>query len=216
LKIDSLIRWFLPREERFHDLFATATDNLAQTARLFAEIAHSRSLEERRVKSVELHGLEHKGDQITRQIFEALNSTFLTPLDREDIHSIASDLDDILDYLDGVAEHLILFELADSPEALRQFADILVAMTEELARITGWMWDLGNAEKLSSGMVRISEFENQGDALHRTVIADLFRSDSRGPIEILKWKEVYQGLEDACDECKDFTHTIGNILTKNA
>ncbi|MGH9464993.1 MAG: DUF47 domain-containing protein, partial [Thermoanaerobaculia bacterium] len=164
----------------------------------------------------ELRGLEHRGDQITRQIFEALNSTFLTPLDREDIHSIASDLDDILDYLDGVAEHLILFGLADSPAALRQFADILVAMTEELERITSWIWDLGNAEKLSAGMVHVSDLENQGDALHRTVIADLFGDDGRSPIEILKWKEVYQGLEDACDECKDFTHTIGNILTKNA
>ncbi len=216
MKVDAVIRWFLPREERFQDLFATATRNLAQTARLFAEIAYSRDLDERRVKSVELRGLEHQGDQITRQIFEALNSTFLTPLDREDIRSIATDLDDILDYLDGVAEHLILFGLADSPEALRQFADILVAMTEELDRMTGWIWDLGNAEKISVGMVRVSDLENQGDALHRTVTADLFSSDGRNPIEILKWKEIYQGLEDACDECKDFTHAIGNILIKNA
>jgi hypothetical protein len=216
VRVDALIRWFLPREERFHDLFAEATENLAQTARVFAQIAHSRDLEERRVKSVELRGLEHRGDQVTRRIFEALNSTFLTPLDREDIRSIATDLDDILDYLDGVAEHLILFELAESPEALRQFADILVAMIEELDRITGWIWDLGNAERLSAAMVRVSDLENQGDALHRTVIADLFGEDGRSPIEILKWKEICQGLEDACDECKDFTHTIGNILIKNA
>ncbi len=216
MKVDALIRWFMPREERFHDLFATATANLVQTARLFAEIAYSGSLEERQVKSVELHGLEHQGDQLTRRIFEALNSTFLTPLDREDIRSIATDLDDVLDFLDGVAEHLILFKLADSPEALRQFADILVAMTEEVDHLTGWIWDLGNAERVSTGMVRISDLENQGDALHRAVTADLFSSDSRNPIEILKWKEIYQGLEDACDGCKDFTHTIGNILIKNA
>ncbi len=216
LKVDRLIRWLLPREERFHELIGAATLNLVETSRLFAEIAASRSLEERRVKGVVLKGLEHQGDRITRQIFEALNSTFLTPLDREDIRSIATDLDDVLDYLDHVAEHLILFELGDSPEALRQFAGILVAMTDEIHSIGDGIWDLGNAERISEGLVRISDLENRADALHRTVTADLFRSDGRNPIEILKWKEIYEGLEDACDECKNFSHTIGNILIKNA
>ena len=78
------------------------------------------------------------------------------------------------------------------------------------------LWDLSNAERIHEAMVRISDLENEADALHNTVIADLFKRKDLDPIEILKWKDVYQGLEDACDECKEYTHVIGNIVTKNA
>jgi uncharacterized protein Yka (UPF0111/DUF47 family) len=124
-------------------------------------------------------------------------------------------MDDVLDYLEGVAQYLVLFKLSESPEALTQFAGILVAMVEEIERATGLVWDLANEKKIQASIVRISELENQADALYNTVIADLF-TDGRNPIEIMKWKVVYDGLEDACDQCKDLTHVIGNIVIKNA
>ena len=215
MKVDNVIKWFMPKEERFRQLFWTDTQNLLAAARLFSEVAHSASLEERRVKVVALRALEHDGDRITRQTFETLNSTFITPLDREDIRDLVSDLDDILDYLESVAQSLVLFELGDSPEALRRFAEILVSMVVEIDRATGLVWDLSNEKAIHASVVRISELENQGDSLYNTVIADLFK-DGRNPIEILKWKEIYQGLEDACDACKDFTHVLGNVVIKNA
>jgi predicted phosphate transport protein (TIGR00153 family) len=216
MKFDSVIKWFMPKEERFHVLLERDTQNLLKSARLFSEIAHSRSLEERRVKTVELKALEHEGDQITRQLFEALNSTFITPLDREDIRSLGMNLDDILDYLESVAQNLVLFELTDAPEALQQFADILVAMVEQVNRATGLVWDLSNEKEIYAAIVRISELENQGDSLYNTVIADLFRKDGKTPVEIMKWKVIYDGLEEACDACKDFSHVLGNIVIKNA
>jgi uncharacterized protein len=215
-RADAVIKWFMPREERFRELFARDTENLLQAGRLFRDVAHSPALEERRLKVVQLKSLEHDGDTITHRIFDALNATFITPLDREDIRSVATDLDDILDYLEGVAQHLVLFELNEAPEGLRRFADILLAMVEEIDRITGLIWDLRNERRIGESIVRISELENEADHLYNTVIADLFRGNGLDPIQILKWKEVYQGLEDACDECKDFTHVIGNIVTKNA
>jgi predicted phosphate transport protein (TIGR00153 family) len=215
MKIDTIVKWLMPKEERFHELLAKDTQNLTIAALLFAEIANSASLEERRVKVVQLKALEHEGDKLTRQIFEALNSTFITPLDREDIRSLASNLDDILDYLEGVAQYLILFELPDAPEGFRQFARIIVAMVEEIDKLTGLIWDLSQEKEIRDRVVRISELENQGDALYNTVIAELFK-DARNPVEILKWKEVYDGLEAACDECKNFTHTLGNVVIKNA
>ena len=215
MKADNVIKWFLPKEERFQELLSRDTQHLLGAARLFAEIANSASLEERRIKTVQLKALEREGDRIARQVFEALNSTFITPFDREDIRSLASDLDDILDFLEGVAQYLVIFELTEAPEALRQFAGILVEMVEEIDRVTALVWDMSNAEKLQAGIVRISELENQADALYTTVIAGLFR-DGRDPIEVLKWKEVYDGLEDACDECKNFTHVVGNIVIKSA
>jgi len=213
---DAVIKWLMPKEERFHELLAKDTANLVRGARLFADIASSGSLEERRVKHVELKALEHDGDGITRQIFDALNSTFITPFDREDIRELATDLDDILDYLEAVAHNLVLFELEDSPEALRRFAGILVEMAQEIDRMTALLWDMANERKIQEAIVRISDFENQADRLYSTVIADLFKGNGKNPLEILKWKEIYEGLEDACDECKDFTHAVGNVLVKNS
>jgi len=216
MSVDKIVKWFMPKEERFHELLAQDTANLVKAARLFKEVADSTSSEERRVKGVMLKAVEHDGDTLTRQIFEALNSTFITPLDREDIRSIAMDIDDILDYLEAVAQSLILFELSESPTVLRQFAEILVAMSEAIDKATTMVWDLANERKIGDAIVRISELENQADQLYNAVIADLFKHHAQDAIYILKWKEVYQGLEDACDACKDYTHILGNVVIKNA
>ncbi len=216
MTVDKIIKWFMPKEERFHELLEKATQNLLASAKVFSEIAHGASLEDRRVKAVQLKAFERDGDDITRQIFEALNTTFITPFDREDIRSLASDLDDILDHLESVAKYLVLFELSEAPEGLRRFAEILDAMTAEIDTIRTLLWDMGNMQRLQESMVRISELENQGDSLYFTVISDLYKKGHTESIEILKWKEVYEGLEQACDLCKDFTHVVGNVMIKNA
>ena len=216
MRADAVLKWLMPKEERFHELLAKDTANLVRGARVFVEIASSGSLEERRVRHVGLKAIEHDGDGITRQVFDALNSTFITPFDREDIRELTTNLDDILDYLEAVAQNLVLFELAESPEALRQFADILLAMAQEIDGMTALIWDMANERRIQEAIVRVSDLENQADRLYGTVIADLFKGNGRNPLEILKWKEVYEGLEDACDECKDFTHAVGNVLVKNS
>ena len=213
---DSFVKLLMPREERFRQLLARDTANLLRGAQLFAAIARSSNLEERRVKLVELKAIEHQGDEITRLIFEALNLTFITPLDREDIRSLAKDLDDILDYLEMVGQNLVLYELSDSPEALTQFADILVKMVAQLDKLTAMIWDLAYEKEIQAGIVHISELENQADTLYNTVIADLFKRDQGQAVWIMKWKEIYDGLENACDECKDYTHIVGNVVIKNA
>ena len=217
MRLDTILRWFMPREERFHELLAADTQNLLRAARLFVEIAGTTgTLEDRNVRVLQLKAIEHEGDQITRQIFEALNSTFITPFDREDIRWIATDIDDVLDALEGVAQHLILFELNEAPEALRQFAAILLEMTEQIGRSTDLVWDMANAKQIQDSVVRISELENRADSLYGTMIASLFKGDGHSPTEIMKWKVVYDGLEDACDLCKDFTHVLGNVVLKTA
>jgi predicted phosphate transport protein (TIGR00153 family) len=217
VKVDAIIKWFMPKEERFRELLGHDTQNLLKAAKLFREIACTgQSLESRRVKAVELKGVEHEGDQITRHIFEALNSSFITPFDREDLRSLAKDIDDVLDSLEGVAQYVILFELDQTDEGLTQFAEILVAMVEQIDRVTSMIWDLSNEKRILECIVRISELENQGDSLYNTVIANLFKSDGRRTLDILKWKVVYDGLEDACDQCKDFTHILGNVVIKYA
>jgi len=216
VKADAIIRWFMPKEERFHVLFSEDTRNLVAAAGLFTEIAQSSSLEERQTLGARLKQIEHEGDRITRSIFDALNSTFITPFDREDIRALTTDLDDILDYLEGMAHALVLFDLHESPEGLRKFAEILSEMAQEIDRLTALIWDLDNEPKIRESTVRISDLENEADRLYNRMIADLFRTNGRDPIEILKWKEIYEGLENACDQCKNYTHVIGNIVVKNS
>jgi len=218
MRFDSVIRWFLPREERFHELFIEDTRNLVLAAQRFLALAHAEATPaERQACLVELKATEHQGDQITRRIFEALNSTFLTPLDREDIRALAVDIDDVLDYLEGVGQLLVLFESDATPAPFVRFAEILIELVQQIDTITGLVWDQRNAPEILDRMVRISDLENQADGVYVSVLGDLFRRDNgRDAIEVLKWKEIYQGLEDACDKCKDFTHVVGNIVIKNA
>jgi uncharacterized protein Yka (UPF0111/DUF47 family) len=217
MRFDALIRLLLPREERFQELLALDTRNLVRAAELFLDIAGTSDIEGRRIKLVELKALEHEGDQITRRLIEALNSTFITPFDREDIRSIAVDIDDVLDYLEGIGQYLVLFEIPDAPEPLTRFAEILLELCRQIDGLTELIWDLGNTAKISAGMVRVSELENQADALFLTSLGALFRKGgTRDALEVMKWKEIYQGLEDACDKCKDFTHVLGNVVVKNA
>jgi predicted phosphate transport protein (TIGR00153 family) len=217
MRFDSLIRFLLPREERFHELFAENTRNLVKGGELFLAIASARSTEERRPGLLKLRSIEHEGDQITGRIFEALNSTFLTPLDREDIRALAVDIDDVLDYLEGIAQFLVLFESGKAPDDLTRLAEILVEMIQQIDAITGLIWDQRHVAKIHDSMVRVSDLENQADAIYISALGELFRAGSgRDAIEVLKWKEIYQGLEDACDKCKDFTHVVGNIVIKNA
>src|SRR6185295_1485323 len=215
-KLDALIRWFMPKEERFHELFNKDTANLVRATRHFAEFAQLADLEARRVKMAQLRACEHEGDTITRQIFDALNSSFITPFDREDIRALATDLDDVLDYVEGVAQQVLNFELGESPEGLRQFAEIVVEMAVEIERLTELIWNQSNQRLILDGIVRISDLENRADVLYNSVITGLFKANGRDPLEILKWKEIYEGLENACDQCKDYTHIVGNIVVKYA
>jgi len=215
-KFDGMIKALLPKEDKFHEILARDTANLEKAVKIFAEIARTSNFEERRIKVLQLKAVEHDGDLITREVFDALNQSFITPFDRDDIQSIAIDLDDILDYLEGAAQYLVLFELAESPDALRQFADILVKMVQEIDTATGLMWDLANEKQVRETVVKVSELENQADALHNTVVADLFKSTGRNPVEIMKWREVYSSLEEAADACRDYSNILANVVVKYA
>jgi predicted phosphate transport protein (TIGR00153 family) len=215
VKADRIIKALLPREERFHELVARDSDNLVKAVKVFSEIVHTTNFEERRVKTVQLKSLEHEGDEITREVFDALNRSFITPFDRDDIQSIAVDLDNILDYLESAVQYLVLFELHESPDGLRQFGDILVKMVHEIDQATKLMWHQDNATKVREIVVRVSQLENEADLLHNTVIADLFKSTGRNPLEIMKWKEVYSSLEEAADACREYSNIVANVMVKN-
>jgi hypothetical protein len=214
MAIGKIIQWLMPRDERFKPLFSRQSQNLLAAAELFETIARSSSLDERRLLTVELKRIEHEGDRLTREVFLALNSTFVTPLDREDLRALASDLDDVLDALDRVGRRLVLFELSGSPPELVHFAEILRGLAQQIEAATVNVFEgAQQAPAVEEAIVRISELENEADDLYAVTIHALFR-DGLPAVELLKWKEVYEGLEKACDRSKRYATVLAGVLTK--
>jgi len=217
MKLNTVFQWLLPRNERFQTLFREDASNLAQAGTVFLSLVSTGDHESLREKSRELKDLEHRGDEITRRIFEALNTTFLTPIDREDIRDLASGIDSVLDDMEMVGSLMVQLNVVGGQEELLQMSEILASCTKEIEKLVSAIWSPQTIAETEGGLVRISELENQADALFSLVITKLFRSAvAADAIEVMKWKEIYQALEDSVDRSKEVAHAIGNIASKNA
>jgi len=217
MKLNTVFQWLLPRNERFQTLFREDASNLAQAGTVFLSLVSTGDHESLREKSRELKDLEHRGDEITRRIFEALNTTFLTPIDREDIRDLASGIDSVLDDMEMVGSLMVQLNVVGGSEELLQMSEILASCTKEIEKLVSAIWSPQTIAETEGGLVRISELENQADALFSLVITKLFRSAvAADAIEVMKWKEIYQALEDSVDRSKEVAHAIGNIASKNA
>ncbi len=212
-----MFHWLLPRDERFRALFREDAENLRLVGRMLLDMLQETDVARIREKSLVLKNQEHRGDEITREIFDTLNHTFLTPIDREDIRELASGIDDVLDDMEMVSSLMVQFKLPGGSEEILQMSQILASCSEEIERLVGLFWDPNKAKEVERGMVRVSELENQADVLFNLMITKLFDSAKpEGAIEVMKWKEVYYALEDSVDRAKSVAHTIGNIVSKNA
>jgi len=217
MKVQQLFQWLVPRDERFRALFRADAENLRIVGRMLLDLLREPDVNRLREKSLALKNQEHRGDEITREIFDTLNHSFLTPIDREDIRELASGIDDVLDDMEMVASLMVQFKLPGGSEEILQMSQILASCSEELEHLVELFWDPDKAKEVERGMVRISELENQADALFNLMITKLFESAKpESAIEVMKWKEVYQALEDSVDRAKHVAHTIGNIVSKNA
>jgi predicted phosphate transport protein (TIGR00153 family) len=215
--VEEMFRWLLPRDERFKMLFNEDAQNLRLVGRMLLDMLRETNTQRLREKSLLLKDQEHRGDELTRQIFDTLNHTFLTPIDREDIRELASGIDDVLDDMEMVASLMVQFKLPGGSEEIVQMSQILASCSEEIERLVALFWDPNKAKEVERGIVRISELENQADAVFNLMITKLFEgAKPEGAIEVMKWKEVYYALEDSVDRAKTVAHTIGNIVSKNA
>ncbi len=200
----------IPREERFFDMFVEDAANVLHGARLLEAMLRTYDDPERQAK--ELFDAEHQGDEISHEIGKRLNTTFVTPFDREDIHALISALDDILDVIEEVADTFILYHIdRPTPAAIEQSAIIVKQcelIHEALTKLRGF-------SGLQRYWIEIHRLENEGDQVVRQAIADLF-SGGGDPVEIIKWKEVYGLLEATIDKCEDVANIIERITIKHA
>lgn len=216
MKIDSILHALLPKDDKFFNFFERDVDNLLAAAKVFTELmSNSMSREERAQKIKRIEELEHKGDEMTHLIYSNLGSTFITPFDREDIHELASKLDDILDYIQGAATRIVLYRVdAISPEQER-LAVMIHDSVVELHKAIPLLRDLKNVANIRESLVRINSIENEADDLFERAIANLFET-CKDPIQLIKSKELLVSLETATDQCEDAANVIESIIVKNA
>ena len=216
MKIDAILHVLLPKDDSFFILFERDAENLLTAAGVFKDLMTNRiSKEERAQKIRKIEEIEHRGDEITHQIFKALGATFITPFDREDIHVLASKLDDILDFIQGAANRIVLYRVdLISPEAER-LAQLVYDAVVELHKAIGHLRDLRNADAINESLVKINSMENEADDLFERAIASLFES-CKDPIQLIKVKELLVSLETATDQCEDAANAIESIMVKHA
>jgi predicted phosphate transport protein (TIGR00153 family) len=205
------VAWFnlIPREEKFYNDFQALADELKHGARLLEEMlaAHHPVWD----KADEIKEVEHKCDFLTHEIIQRLNRTFVTPIDREDIHALARSLDDVMDAIDASASLIRLYRLETVRFGARELAKIVTACTKEVHLA---LEGLERYKGVTVHSIEINRLENEADRLHAEAVSRLF-DDERDPIVVMKWKETLDFLEDATDRCEDVANVLEGVMVKN-
>ncbi|MGI9145455.1 MAG: DUF47 domain-containing protein [Chloroflexota bacterium] len=206
----------IPQDDRFFDLFNRSAENTLEGARILHDLLINYVDVERKARH--LKDVEHTGDEITHEVFRALNRTFVTPIDREDISNLTSALDDVIDWIEEVARRLHLYRIDQPTPIARQFAQVILEQTEQLARAVPLLEDRRQAETLRRAMHEIHRLENEADDLLAEAIATLYDGVTEVPqlIKAMRWDDLYQLLEDTTDKGEQVATVLSNIALKNA
>jgi uncharacterized protein len=203
----------LPRQTNFFDFFERHAALTVEAGAELAKLSHENAnIDEiaRRIKD-----LEHQADEVTHACMEMLHKTFITPIDRNDIHRIASKLDDIIDFIDAAARQMVLFEVTEFPESVGEAVIVLHQATQAVERAVKGLRNMRNQTSILGECVRINELENQADRIKASSVARLFREESN-PIVVLKWHQIFQALENVTDACEDVANVIEGVVLENA
>lgn len=200
----------IPRERRFYALFDQHIATTVDAATLLAKVLrHVPSLVE---EHAAIRGYEHQGDEIMHEIVQTLNRSFITPFDREDIYALASGLDDVLDYIEEIADVVVLYRITVIPAAAVEMGELIAQATEQLRKALEKLEIRKGVDKYG---IEVHRLENLGDTISRRAIGELF-SGEHDPIEVIKLKEFYALLESALDRCEDVANVIESITIRNA
>ncbi|MBK8481668.1 MAG: DUF47 domain-containing protein [Proteobacteria bacterium] len=198
----------LPKEPSFFSYFEQHAELTLRGVREFQGLAtegigrgHSQRILE----------IEHQADGVTHRCIEALHRTFITPLDRDDIHQLISRMDDILDHVEAAAERITLYEVRELMPEVRDFAAVLVRAVEHVQRAVRSLGDKRRTKEVLEICIEINRIENEADALLRRALARLFREET-DPLEVIKWKEIFEYLERATDVCEDVANLVEGII----
>jgi predicted phosphate transport protein (TIGR00153 family) len=200
----------IPREQSFFDLFEASAQLVVDGAQALRELAEH--FDDREARGRRVKDLESEGDEITHRVMATLNTTFVTPFDREDIYTLASKLDDVLDSMEAAADLLVLHRIDEPLPELRQQADVLARITTVMLEAVRKLRTLHDADP---HLVEINRLENEGDRVYRKTVARLYSGDFKA-MDVLKWKDIVDEMELAIDTCEDIANAIESITLKHA
>jgi predicted phosphate transport protein (TIGR00153 family) len=207
------VRWFLPKNTDFNSLFDQSSANILKAVSLFRDTVQD--LTGLRGNVEKLKALEHEGDRLTHQTLDKLNSTFITPFDREDIQALATRLDDILDATDAAAQRLVVFRIDAVPRRFVKLADLLVDSAREVQKAVLALPDRKKRDIALASCVEINRLENEADVIHREALGDLF-ANAHDAVGVIKLKDLFAFVEEATDRCEDVANVIQTIIIKGS
>jgi predicted phosphate transport protein (TIGR00153 family) len=202
----------IPRETKFFDLFADIANNVIDGARVLAELLNDYDYQKMPDAVARITYIEHRGDEMTHQILVKLNQTFITPFDREDIHLMASSLDDVLDFIFSAADRLLNYKIVEPSPSAKLLAGIILRQTEELGKAVAL---LGKEGQVLQHCVEVNRLENEADKVSREAIGRLFEGEP-DPITLIKLKELLEVLEEASDKAEDVANVLETVILKSA
>ncbi len=201
----------LPKEEKYFDLFNKMAAHIKEGAALLKKLFED--FDNRASYADQIKQVEHTCDEITHDIIRKLNQSFITPIDREDIHALASQLDDVMDYIEYAARRVVLYRVEEPTPLVHKLIDVLVRLASELESA---VISLGKGDgTVLQRCITIHSLENEGDTIHHEALEQLFTYET-DPIRLLKWKEMYETLEHGIDKCEDVANVLEAIVLKNA
>ncbi len=200
----------IPREMKFYELFREQASNIHKAGQMLVNLFENYQDVEKHVAEIKF--AEHKGDQLTHELMMKLNQTFITPFDREDIHALGSALDDVMDLVDAAASRLITYKISAVTPGAQQLAKIILHGTEIVNKAIS---ELERPNQILDYCQQIQEIEEEADRIKGECVGRLFE-DSANPVEVIKWKEMYEVLEAATDKCADVANVLETVVLKAA
>jgi predicted phosphate transport protein (TIGR00153 family) len=198
-----------PREESFFVLFNRAAENILQGGQMLRELFDDYQDTDRRAEAIK--AVEERGDEITHDLIDRLNRTFVTPFDREDIYDLTKQLDNVLDWIEAAAARMVVYRIPRPTREAQELAHVILHACEAIVEAVG---NLQRLDRLDGPVREINRLENLADHLQRDAVAALF-SDRIDPIDVIKWKDVYDTLEEATDQAEDVANVLESIRTKH-
>jgi predicted phosphate transport protein (TIGR00153 family) len=206
-----MFRKLVPSDAKFFEMFSQSAKILQEAAKVLTDVASNPA----NIKSGagRMERLEHDADELTHAILIRLDKSFITPIDREDIHHLTLALDDCMDYMEAATERMVLYGISEVTPALQALAEVLSKQVDELNKVIPVIADL-KYEKIIPHCAEINRLENTGDKIAREAVADLFKGDKH-PLEVMKWRDIYDNLETATDKCEHVAGIIEGIVLKH-
>jgi predicted phosphate transport protein (TIGR00153 family) len=203
----------IPKEEKFFEMFEAQAAHGVAAAKVFRDLALNWTQDA--APFDRLRDIEHEADMTCHDIYDKLNRTFVTPFDREDIRDLAKELDTVVDLIESVGQRMHLYRIERSTEDLVALTDILWQATETLRKAIAELQNPAKSRRVLDHCIEVNRLENAGDQALGAAIGRLFQGKP-DPLEVIKWKEIYETVEEAIDKCEDVAHTLETILVKQA